>query len=929
MPSMADDATPAGQPREATPAVVNPALRSELRQTISLDGEWEFATDPQQQGDSKQWYRPHVSLPNVQSIQVPNCWEAQGVGGEGSSAPSTPEQQNRPLRGSYVGTAWYKKRVTIPADWRGKELWLKFGGVHAQGWFWANGTFLNHDACYCGTYKYRVTDLVDDDGSLVIAAKVRNDVPSGKGLFGWLHRFGGLYRSVELDATPAVLVDYAYVEGNLDAQSAAVHVTLRSTEQQQGQVQVAVRIATLDGKEAGQASKQVTIKAGQTTEVVLDSGLDPFMAWSPEHPHLYRADIVLKRNGQAVDGWVERFGVRKWEVRGGHFYLNNRKHFVRGYGDDFVYPLTICSLASRDYHRKNFELARAFGFNYARLHTHGDLPEFYEAADELGIMVQPELAYYGTQPSARAEGWFRPKEDLRELVTHYRRYVSVSTYCTGNEFHMGSPIDKEIYALAKELDSTRLFLHQSGGPKNTAENSDFRNGPAKHFGQRMWQPPSLDESIPFVAHEYMNISVNRDPRLAWKYAGAQLPPVPTEPYLKGLQQAGLSVKWGDDVIDGGRYFQRLWQKIGLEKARLDIALDGYIYWTITDVNFLADQGLLDQFWQIKKTTPRFFRQFNSPTAVLATRELTPIGADQRILAEGDNLEADLWISHFDDAPLEQAVLTWRVETPSQILGSGRVEGIRADIGDVKQVGKMSLPITNVEKPVKARLICGLQGMVVENSWDIWLFPRPQPRAGTGKGLAASGQVYELLKARYPGLALSGEPDAAGPELLITERMDRDAVEALKKGKSVLLLHLDGPAPGVNPGWWRVSAQMGTAIADHPAWGDFPHEAYLNQLFFRLLKNTVKCSDKEYRTVEKLMVNYFEDRDGNQGYMAHVFQARASQGRLLACGFDLLSENVEAVYLLDQFINYMRSPWFAPRGLLDVQMPSSAGKQPQS
>jgi len=185
-------------------------------------------------------------------------------------------------------------------------------------------------------------------------------------------------------------------------------------------------------------------------------------------------------------------------------------------------------------------------------------------------------------------------------------------------------------------------------------------------------------------------------------------------------------------------------------------------------------------------------------------------------------------------------------------------------------------------------------------------------------------VYDVLKARYPALAQAGEPDASRAELLITQRMDGEAFEALSQGKSVLLIELAGPAPGVGLGWWVLGTQAGTAIADHPAFGDFPHDGYLNHLFFRLVKSTVKCRDEEYRTVEKLMVN-----DGDQGYLAHVFQARASQGRLLACGLDLLSENVEAVYLLDQFINYMRSPWFAPRGLLDVQMASSDAKQPQS
>lgn len=909
--SLGADALAQEQSRAATPAVVNPALRSQLRQTMSLDGKWDFSIDPKRQGDKEHWYRPDVPLPNATKIQVPNCWEAQGIGGEGMSVSVTPEQANRPLRGSYVGTAWYKKRVTIPAQWRGKEIWLKFGGVHAQGWFWANGTFLNHDKSYCGTYKYRVTDLVDAAGNLVIAAKVRNDVASGKGLFGWLHRFGGLYRSVELDATPSVLVDYAYVEGNLDAKSAAVHVTLRSTAPRQRQAEVQVTIATLDGRRAGKASKKVSIQGGQTKEVVLEAALDPLMAWSPEHPHLYRADIVLKRSGEAVDGWVERFGVRKWEVRGGDFYLNNRKHMVRGFGDDWVYPLTICSPASREHHREHFRLARAFGFNYVRHHTHCEIPEFFEAADELGIMVQPELPYYGSRPSAAAKGWFRPKEDLVELITHYRRHVSLSTYCTGNEGHLGSPIDKEIYALAKKLDPTRLFLHQDGG-RNTPENSDFSTGP-----HRIWRANTVsDGARAWFAHEYLNLGIDREVRLAWKYTRAWLPPVAAEPYLKQLKESGLSVKWGNDILDSGRYLQRLWQKVGLESARLDTTCDGYIYWTMVDVDVYSDQGLLDQFWHVKKTTPEFLYQCNSPTTVLAAHQQAPIGPNQRILAEGDKLEVDWWLSQFDEAPLKQATLTWRVETDGRVLGSGRIEGIDAEIGDVKQVGKMSLAIRDIEKPVKAHLICGIEGMRVENSWDIWLFPRLHPQKEAGKGLAASENVYNALKSRYPGLAQVGKPDAKSAEVLIVDRMDGAVVlDALAGGKSVVLVALHGPKPGVRPGWWGTSNQSGTAIADDPAFGDFPHDGYLNHLFFRLVKNTVKCRDKEYRGVEKLMVNR-----GKQGYLAHVFQANAGRGKLLACGLDVLSDNVEAAYLLDQFINYVRSPRFAPRGEFNIRAP---------
>ena len=259
---------------------------------------------------------------------------------------------------------------------------------------------------------------------------------------------------------------------------AVVHVTLRRVgAAAPSSCEVAVTTSTLDGRAAGRGAAKVALGKRQTADAAIDVPLDPLEPWSPEHPNLYKAEIVLKLDGKAVDGWVERFGVRKWEVRGQDFYLNNRKHFVRGFGDDSIYPLTICSPASREEHRKHLKLAREYGFTYVRHHTHCEIPEFYDACDELGIMVQPELPYYGATPSAGPGGAFRPKDDLRELITHYRRHVSLSTYCTGNEGWMGSPLDAELYHLAKQLDPTRLAQHQDGG-KNTAENSDFGHAAA-------------------------------------------------------------------------------------------------------------------------------------------------------------------------------------------------------------------------------------------------------------------------------------------------------------------------------------------------------------------------------------------------------------------------------------------------------------------
>ena len=169
--------------REATPAVVNPVILSPHRQTLGLDGTWDFAADPFAIGVDQGWYRPDVALPNSVSLQVPGCWEAQGIGDPGSNVSILPNYSVGRMRHVYMGVAWYRKNVVVPADWAGSQVWLKIGGVQAQGWFWVNGSLVAHasDKHYCGIYKYNITDLVQPGRPATITAMVRNDVDRVRG----------------------------------------------------------------------------------------------------------------------------------------------------------------------------------------------------------------------------------------------------------------------------------------------------------------------------------------------------------------------------------------------------------------------------------------------------------------------------------------------------------------------------------------------------------------------------------------------------------------------------------------------------------------------------------------------------------------------------------------------------------------------------
>ncbi len=205
--------------RKSVQAVVNPALTSPLQRVLSLRGDWEFIAQGVAPNRHPQWRAFYAKpWPGSRTIRVPGCWEAQGVGepGMGNSWDCKWDHCAKNLRNIFEGSGWYRKSVPLPADWQGKRIWLKIGGVRSQGCFWVNNRPVAWVDTYCGTYKYDITDLVQGGTQAVVVAEVDSTKPSRKGLFSSTHRFGGLYRDVEFEATPDTRIDDAWVRGDFE-----------------------------------------------------------------------------------------------------------------------------------------------------------------------------------------------------------------------------------------------------------------------------------------------------------------------------------------------------------------------------------------------------------------------------------------------------------------------------------------------------------------------------------------------------------------------------------------------------------------------------------------------------------------------------------------------------------------------------------------
>ena len=905
------------------PAVVNPVGREASPDLISLRGEWDFVTQPK---SFPRRYR-HTKVPfakvdentpvsrrsssdrpwsEARKINVPGAWEAQGVGEPGMSIPWDPLWDCSPkkINHLYMGEGWYRKDVALPSGWRGKKVWLKIGGVRSQGWFWVNKHPVAWVDTYCGTYKYDITPFVKLGETNRILVCVNNMLPSRKGLMSNVHRWGGIYRDIELEATPETRIDDAWMRGDFDARMAEAHVTVVGSTVRTSRVRV-----TVEGEMA-------TCPASPAGETVVRFPIRDFRPWSPEQPNLYWAEIALLDDaGCVVQTRRERFGVRKIEVRDGSFYLNNRPYFLRGFGDDSVYPLTGMPPPDRETHLAHLKKAHDAGFNFVRLHTHCEVPEYFEAADEAGILIQAELPYYIDIPTEAFT--FDPLRDLRELQAHYRRHPSFAVYCGGNEGRLGPYVEKEMYAFVKRTDPDRLVIHQDGDRcewltyddeegSNDPGNSDYDVGP-----RDVWPRGSFNTARPFVCHEYLNLCVKQDTRLNPLYTGAWAAPDSRADRAAWLAARGLDMAWGDALQDAQHALQGVYQKRGIEWARKDPYCDGYCFWTAVDVVVAngpihSAQGLFDPFWQTKKggLSPERFALFNGTSAVLA--DFTP--ADSHVFTSGDALTVDFMFAYYGDAALKDAALEWRLDVSGRAVAPqpppsacapcrARIPLGEIPLGPARKVASEKIVFPSVAQPAKAILRAEIGGTA--NEWEFWVFPKRAKRDGSG--MAADASLLPQISRLYDGIVDAASPDAAKARVVVAPCGSQAAQAALSRGQHVLTISGGDGKPNVSLGWWSMGNQVGTALSrTSKMLANLPHEGVMTPLMFRIVKEGAHpLSAQDLEIAEPVIVG--EGKKDCYLYLGEVKCATSGARHIAAFGLDILSGTPEGTALLDGIV----------------------------
>ena len=894
------------------------AVSAQENRVIDLSGEWRFALDRSNQGLDRNWF--YASLPD--RINLPGILQSQGYGDEISTKtpwvlslydrnwferedykPYTkPGNVKVPFLSQpprhYVGIAWYQREIRVPEDWRGKRIVLVLERPRWQTTVWYDDRRVGSERSLVAPHEYDLGPV--NVGGHKLTIRVDNSMilpyrPDAHGVSDSLGMsWNGITGKIELRATSRVWIDDAQVFTKIgNTPIAVVKVKIGNATSVPGSGTL-----TANGR-----SVPVSWTAdGGSAEIEV-----PFpnaKNWDEFLPELQKLRLGLKGEG-ADDAREITFGFREIKAAGKEFHLNGRRIYFRGthHGGDF--PLTGYPPTDVAYWKKVFQINKDWGINHIRFHSFCPPDAAFQAADELGIYLQPEpgmwneispgtpmdrMLYEETEAMIRAYGnhpsflLFSPsnepkgrwKEALDKWIAHYRIADPRRLYTNGT-----GHTEREVPGLA---DGTDYLAMQRIGLKMLRGNTAW-------FGQDYGK--SLDDvNVPVVSHELGQWVAYPDFDIIRKFTG-YMRPGNYEIFRDSLAKKGLLSRNKDFAHASGRY-QLAAYKEEIEANLRTPGMDGFQLLDLHDYlgQGTALVGLLDAFWEEKGyVTAKEFRRFNNTTVPLA--RLT-----KPIFTSDEQLSVPIEAAHFGELSLENVTGSWKiVDASGRAHLEGKFPNRSLPIGKNISLGVINAELSNLSVPARYKIVVSLDGTTFENDWDIYVYP-------------ATASVEPKSVLVTSSWAAAREHLSAGGKVLYTPRKaDLDWTSPPLDWVPVFWNRL------MNPGWGRM---LGLWIDDkHPALANFPTENYNGWQWTEIVRGARAVNLDRLPKELQPIVQPIDDWNRNYK-LGLVFEAKVGSGKLMIASADLvtdLDKRIAARQLRRSLVDYMASSRFDPKVLL--------------
>lgn len=486
----------------------------------SLDGLWKFHWAPNPDERPKDFYRTDYDVSQWDDIKVPMNWNLAGLQKDGNNKYGDPLYSNQRVifqhswqpmndwKGGVMRTPptnWmtyrnrnevgsYRRTFSVPADWKGQQIYLNFDGVDSFFYLYINGKYVGFSKNSRNLAEFDITPYLNKEGEEnTVAVEVYRHSDGSFLESQDMFRLPGIFRTVSLIAKPQVQVRDIKAIPDLDETYS--HATLHISAQLQNLSKKAIKGYTLqyslyanrlysddnDLMEGVTASTPLVGKLNSKGEIMLETTLDAankVKLWSAEAPYRYTLVGELKdAKGRTVQTFSTIVGFRKVEIKetpaekdefglaGRYYYLNGQPIKLKGVNRHENNTL-LGHTATREQMENEIFLMKRGNINHVRNCHYPDAPYWYYLCDKYGIYLEDEANlesheyYYGKQslshvPEFRNAHIARNMEMVHATVNH----PSVVIWSLGNEAGPGKTF-VDCYNAIKAYDTSRPVQYE-------------------------------------------------------------------------------------------------------------------------------------------------------------------------------------------------------------------------------------------------------------------------------------------------------------------------------------------------------------------------------------------------------------------------------------------------------------------------------------
>ena len=486
----------------------------------SLDGMWKFHWAPNPDERPKDFFRTDYDVSKWDDIKVPMSWNMAGLQRDGKNKYGDPLYSNQRVifqhswqpmndwKGGVMRTPpknWmtyrnrnevgsYRRTFTVPADWKGQEIYLNFDGVDSFFYLYINGKYVGFSKNSRNLAEFNITPYLNKEGEEnTVAVEVYRHSDGSFLESQDMFRLPGIFRTVALTAKPQVQVRDFKAIPDLDEtySNAKLHITAQlqnlSKKAIKGYtIQYSLYANRLYSDEntllsGVTASAKLAGKLNAKGEISLEATLDAankVNLWSAEAPHRYTLVGELKdAKGRTVQTFSTFVGFRKVEIKetpaekdefglaGRYYYLNGQPIKLKGV-NRHENNVKAGHTVSREQMEHEVFLMKRGNINHVRNCHYPDAPYWYYLCDKYGIYLEDEANieshqyYYGKQslshvPEFRNAHIARNMEMVHATVNH----PSVVIWSLGNEAGPGKNF-VDCYNAIKAYDTSRPVQYE-------------------------------------------------------------------------------------------------------------------------------------------------------------------------------------------------------------------------------------------------------------------------------------------------------------------------------------------------------------------------------------------------------------------------------------------------------------------------------------